>query len=353
MKDLSNLTISLCEKISLRIMELKKKHEFNTGLFYGDISDCLFLYRFNTILRNPVYENNADHIFDAVFSENNNYHVKDKDIFGIGLSVQYLFMYNLCDGDEEQILKDFDDKIFLLSIDANSRIDFFEKLYYQMIYYTLRLRSNKLNHSSCEINERMFYNTINEIYEAVVNSDIAADYMVESSIFDLLNKYIVLLETMFIVFCLESSFDKYKIKMTISSLVDQILTVWPSSEMMQVYQCVVLKFANMILKRQDIQVFVKLHTDSINVTKLFDMLDFELIGNVRHGAISQMLVIFVYLNMFDKNENYKKQIAEAFEISNYCIDMKMEDLDAVGIYGYSGIGLILLHYYEYIKTATL
>lgn len=144
--------------------------KMSLGLFNGIIGNAIYLYYQERYFQQSAFGDKASQLIDLLYSkleEGVNTSIEDGFI-GIGLGLHYLISYNFVKGNVNNILSECDDYIFksLVKLQTvNQEMTLYEALsmLYHIFYFTIRLKSKKLNKSSRFLFQHLICQTVNNI----------------------------------------------------------------------------------------------------------------------------------------------------------------------------------------------
>lgn len=279
------------------------------GLLYGKIGKSIYHFLMYRLSNENGYEEEAERLLDEVISGvpdlfNTNF---DHGLCGIGYGIEFLIQNNYVAGDSNNILTDFDDRIFR-SFNENETNDLSldTGLTGYLLYFLNRL-GNKSDKLTYEVNLKVLKAIINKIC-AYMESYI--DDMTRDFDFDMLRPFPLILNC----FAHLLSLDIYKDKIynTLKSWIMYLSNFYPNLHSNRLTFALSLYNINKYLNDDEIVSTIKSLLYSIDAEKI-RMLEIEpKIQNIRHSWIGLLVIL----------NNIENKLNEEFPKYNELIELK-------------------------------
>jgi hypothetical protein len=163
MNVLQNIIVQINEQI---IQSLGMKGRL--GLVNGKMGKCVYFFKLSVLSANSQYRKHAEKVFDRICEELpvEVYILPVSELIHIGIGIVYLYRNNYIKGNINEILRDFDDRIFLI-LTSNKTNHTSSKLFdvIPALYYTLiRLEQLKKGSNSHFLMEELSIKLFNDLY---------------------------------------------------------------------------------------------------------------------------------------------------------------------------------------------
>ena len=295
----------LCRDIADLLTMEKDKSD---GLLYGNVGIVLFLYVYSHKTAKKAgnkYEKRADSVLGDILDSQNDKSSPtfENGLAGIGLLIEYLIQHGYCMGNADDILEDFDTRIYKeLAFSKDIIMDMRIGLVGYMLYIINRLKFPKDNNSICtQINRELLIETINRIDMIAPNTFAMTGKDIS---FDLLWQFPTLLLSLNEAYKLD--IHNEKIKNVLNQWTFYFSTVIPSIHTHRLSLAVALHMAYKNSDSDKIRKHICLLLYSIDPDIIESELDPRLCNSIQYGWVGVSLILTACIEIFDKTyPNYE------------------------------------------------
>lgn len=323
MTNIKREILNICKYIGdVLIYCLKSENSKRKLLFDGTFQyhmASLYLYRLSDITFSTTYRHAAENVLDlSVEGEKLSGHFEE--IISQGLSAMLLLRLHYCIGDEDDILEDCDNIIFRFADDVLTEVKEFSlrEMTLVLLYYALRMRRTIICADDKQIMLLTYQEILNKIYMYVISGNTTKKMIEKSAIFNFADECIIL--AVVLSHILHGKKEEQKAKRILEVVIHQMTSINATSEINKIQKFLTVSYISKTVKSKEVDDYLSFLENNIDVLKAINMLDYESVSDLCHGAISQLTLICLYLIQTNNFNLYIIQIEKTLKIIEYSIE---------------------------------